>query len=71
MKRDFQVLRGANYNWIVLDQAGMQLLAFDRRGTAEAYGKALAHRAKVSLVVHHCDRTMRYSERDLTYSVRL
>jgi len=71
MKRDFHVLRGAEDNWIVLNQAGLQLLAFDRRWTAEAYGKALAHRAKVSLIVHGSDRTMRYSKRDLTYSACL
>jgi hypothetical protein len=72
MRRDFHVQRGANDNWVVINQAGAPMIGFRRRSVAEAYGKALAHRAKVSLIVHrNGEGSIRYSERDLTYSVRL
>lgn len=72
MKPDFQVERGANDNWVVLSQIGTPLGGFRRRVVAEAFGKALAHRAKVSLVVHRRGgRIICYSGDDLTYSVRL
>lgn len=72
MSRDFHVERGVNDNWVVLSQAGTPLKGFRRRSVAEAYGKALAHRANVSLIVHRQGEfSIRYSERDLTYSVRL
>lgn len=72
MNQDFHIRRGANDSWIVHNQTGAKLSAFQRRSVAEAYGKALAHRAKVSLIVHHCStRSSRFAERDLTYSVRI
>lgn len=72
MNQDFHIRRGADDSWIVHNQAGAKLFAFQRRKVAEAYGKALAHRARVSLIVHHGSaRSSRFAERDLTYSVRL
>ncbi len=72
MKRDFQVFQGANDNWIVLSQIGIPLLASRRQGVAEAFGKALAHRASVALIVHHHgEPSAHYSGRDLTYANRL
>ena len=72
MKPDFQVERGANDNWVVLSQGGSPVLGFRRRMVAEAFGKALAHQAKVSLVVHRrSGRVMSFSGDELTYSPRL
>lgn len=72
MRHGYHVRQGADDRWIVLNPNGAPLVAFRRRRVADAYGKALAHRAKVSLVVHRCSvRTLRYSDRELTYSVRL
>ena len=72
MKRDFQIFQGTNDNWIVLSQIGVPLLASRRQGVAEAFGKALAHRASVSLIVHrHGEQSAHYSGRDLTYASRL
>lgn len=73
MRDDFHVQRGISDDWIVHNQSGAPLIAFRRRSVAEAYGKALAHRAKVSLVVDHScgGGSMRYSERELTYAVCL
>lgn len=72
MKRDFQIFQGTNENWIVLSQIGAPLLASRRQGVAEAFGKALAHRASVSLIVHrHGEQSANYSGRDLTYASRL
>jgi len=59
-------------NWVVMSQAGLPLIGFRRQAVAEAYGKALAHRAGVSLLVHEVgDRCIRYSGRDLSYSASL
>lgn len=42
------------------------------KGVAEAFGKALAHRASVDLIVHqHGEPSAYYSGRDLTYANRL
>lgn len=72
MKRDFQIFQGSDDNWIVLSQIGVPLLASRRQGVAEAFGKALAHRASVSLIVHrHGERSAHYCGRDLTYASRL
>lgn len=72
MTRDFHIKPEANNEWILLSQEGVRLVGFRRRGVAEAFGKALAHRAKASLVVHQRDRqSTRYSGRDLTYAIRL
>lgn len=72
MRLDFHVRQCANDNWIVQDHTGAHLIAANRRWVAEAYGKALAHRAKVSLVVHRRGgRTTSFSKRDLTYSAQL
>lgn len=72
MKSDFQIYQGTNDNWIVLSQIGVPLLASRRQGVAEAFGKALAHRASVALIVHrHGERSTHYSGRALTYASRL
>lgn len=72
MKRDFQIFQGTNDNWIVLSQIGVPLLASRRQGVAEAFGKALAHRASVDLIVHQPgEPSAYYSGRDLTYANRL
>lgn len=61
-----------NDNWVVLSEAGAPLKGFRRRSIAEAYGKALAHRANVSLIVHRQGEfSIRCAERVSTYSVRL
>lgn len=68
MRTDFYIRLDAYDNWLVLSQEGFPLLTFRRRHIAEAYGKALAHRAGASLVVHrNGDRSIRYSGQDLTY----
>lgn len=72
MKPVFQVARSANHKWVVVSPAGALPTEFRRRVLAEAYGKALAHRAKVSLIVHQCnERSVRYVGRDLTYAICL
>lgn len=72
MKRDFQIFQGANDHWVVLSQKGVPLLASRRQGVAEAFGKALAHRASVALIVHrHGAPSGLYFGRDLTYANRL
>ncbi|MGD9922490.1 MAG: hypothetical protein AB7V13_13770 [Pseudorhodoplanes sp.] len=72
MKRDFLIFQGTNDNWIVLNQIGVPLLASRRQGVAEAFGKALAHRASVALIVRqHGKPSAHYSGRDLTYASRL
>jgi hypothetical protein len=72
MKSDFQIFQGANENWVVLSQMGIPLLASRRQGVAEAFGKALAHRASVDLIVHQIgEPSAYYSGRDLTYASRL
>jgi len=72
VKRDFQILQGTNDNWFVLSQGGVPLLASRRQGVAEAFGRALAHRASVSLIVHrHGEQSAHYSGSDLTYASRL
>lgn len=72
MRRDFHVQRGASENWIVVSQAGAPLLGFRRLNVAVAYGKALAHHAKVALVVHRQgEPCVRFSGGELTYSPHL
>ncbi len=69
MKRDFQIIQAVNDNWVVLSEMGVPLLASRRQAVAEAFGKALAHRADVALIVHqHGEQRLRYSGRDLTYA---
>ncbi|MCC7251353.1 DUF2188 domain-containing protein [Hyphomicrobium sp.] len=72
MTRDFHVHAQKGGEWIVVRQCGLPLASFRRRVVAEAYGRALAHRAKVALIVHHeADKQVRYSKAELTYSVTL
>lgn len=72
MMLGFHVRQYVNDNWIVEDHMGSCLISAKRRWVAEAYGKALAHHAKVSLIVHrHGGETKAYSKGDLTYSTRL
>lgn len=72
MKRDYQIFQGANDNWVVLNQRGIPMLTSRRQGVAEAFGKALAHRARVALIVHrHGKPSAQYSGRALTYAIRL
>jgi hypothetical protein len=72
VKHDFQIFQGANANWVVLSQIGVPLLASRRQGVAEAFGKALAHRASVALIVHqNGEPSAHYSGRELTYASRL
>lgn len=69
MKRDFQVFQGASDNWVVLSQSGVPLLSSRRQAVAEGFGKALAHRASVALIVHqHGEPSAKYSGRALTYA---
>ena len=72
MKGDYHVLQGANNNWVVLSQIGTPMITSRRKGVAEAFGRALAHRASVSLIVHrHGGPSAHYFGRDLTYASRL
>ena len=72
MKRDFHVRRGVSGGWIVVRPADSSVVQFRRRTIAEAYGRALAHRARVSLIVHHSDeRKVRFSNGELTYAAAI
>lgn len=72
MKRNYQIFQGANDNWVVLSQIGIPMLTSRRQGVAVAFGKALAHRACVELIVHpHGKPNAKYSGRALTYANRL
>lgn len=69
MTGDFRVEAGTGGGWIVARHLGSPLAQFRRRPVAEAYGRALAHREKVALIVHHHgDKQVRYAEADLTYA---
>lgn len=53
-------------------QAGRTYGSFRIRAHAEAFGRALAHRCKVTLIVHHPDgREARYGGETLTYPSHL
>jgi hypothetical protein len=72
MRSEIQVLRGESGEWTVLRQTGGPVTGFRRLCVAEAYGRALAHRARIALVVHHHrDRSVRFSGRELTYACSL
>lgn len=69
---EFHVRPGVNDNWVVISQTGVLINDFRRRRVAEAYGKALAHRARVPLAVHgRDDGVTRFSGRELTYAICL
>jgi hypothetical protein len=54
LNEDFHVMPKNDAGWVVKDAetAGRSLGNFKRRALAEAYGRALAHRHGVELVVH-------------------
>lgn len=73
MKDDFHVKHQDGAGWIVKRcAAGKTFGHFRRRALAEAYGRALAYRHQVELVVHAADgQKIRYPACKLTYATRL
>lgn len=74
MNADLHVMHQSGAGWVVKDAeaAVSPLGSFKRRAMAEAYGRALAHRRGVELVVHMGDgRQVRRSAATLSYCTRL
>lgn len=74
MNEDVHVMRQGGAGWVVKDaeEAGRSLGNFKRRALAEAYGRALAHRRGVELVVHVGDgKQLRRVAETLSYCTRL
>jgi len=71
MTHDFHVKQTVDGGWVV-ERLGDALVGFRRRAIAEAFGRALAHRDKVSLIVHpRGAQPIRYSKAQLTYAARI
>ncbi len=74
MNEDFHVMHQSGAGWVVKDAeaAGRSLGNFKRRAMAEAYGRALAHRHGVELIVHMTDgRRVRRLAATLSYCTHL
>lgn len=74
MTNDFHVKHEAGTGWIVkrCAPAAKTFGSFRRRALAEAYGRALAHRHRVELVVHMAEgEKVRYPTFKLSYATCL
>lgn len=74
MKHDIHVKHQDGTGWVVKRCGTTSALLgnFRRRALAEAYGRALAHRSQVELVVHRSDgEQVRYPAYTLTYATYL
>lgn len=74
MKEDILVTHQHGFGWIVQRSGAPNspLASFRRRAIAEAYGRALAHRNQVELVVRRPDgEQIRYPASTLSYATRL
>lgn len=74
MNEAFHVMPQNGDGWVVREQetAGASLGHFKRRELAEAFGRALAHRHGVELVVHMRDgQLVTRTAETLSYCVRL
>ncbi len=70
----FHVMPKNGEGWVVREHepAGRLLGHFKRRALAEAFGRALAHRQGVELIVHMGDgRQVRQTADSLSYCARL
>lgn len=74
-RENIHVTRLPGDGWAVKQPSGATSRCFGRfskREYAEAFGRALAHRRKVELIVHQPDgQQARYTASALTYPVRL
>ncbi|MBX9862866.1 MAG: DUF2188 domain-containing protein [Hyphomicrobium sp.] len=70
---DVHVIHQNGAGWTVKQRSGeLKSYGFRIREHAEAFGRALAHRNKVALVVHHPDgHEARYAEAALSYPAHL
>lgn len=74
MKEDIHVTHQDGSGWVVQrsEEASTPLANFRRRAIAEAFGRALAHRHRVELVVHRADgKQVRYHHSALSYAAHL
>ncbi len=74
MKQDIHVKHQDGSGWVVkrIGLSNALLGQFRRRALAEAYGRALAHRSQVELVVHRGDgEQIRYPAYTLSYASSL
>jgi hypothetical protein len=74
MNHDIHVHHQDGSGWVVkrCGTSSALLGNFRRRALAEAYGRALAHRSQVELVVHRPDgKQVRYPAYTLSYSASL
>lgn len=74
MKQDILVTHQEGFGWIVKrsEASNIPLASFRRRAIAEAYGRALAHRNRVELVVRRPDgKQVRYPASALSYDTHL
>lgn len=74
MNHDIHVKHQDGSGWVVkrFGTSNAPLANFRRRALAEAYGRALAHRSQVELVVHRSDgKLIRYPACTLTYATHL
>ena len=57
-KYDIHVAQQSDAGWTVIQSAGSERKLYGQfrlRAHAEAFGRALAHRGRVALIVHHPD----------------
>jgi hypothetical protein len=74
LNEDFHVMHQSGAGWVVkrAEKPGHSLGNFKRRALAEAYGRALAHRHGVGLIVHMRDgKQVRRAVETLSYCTRL